>query len=279
MTINKRLPWIAGALCTLLTAPAFGAITWNFNIPSNTGCVSGATTNYGNTCTRTGSDGATDATASAWANTGNGNTTHQTAYLAGFGSNGLGVQNRDQPGGGGDGNDDTENNSSQAEHAMDNEDRFDMILFSFEDVMNMQSVKLGFPSGDSPDSDITVLAFNMSHVDPSIDGKTLPQLVAAGWEYVGDYANVSLQPNDTAILGTSIASKYWLVAAYNPAWCTEAGSDCSSSGAGTGSKDKVKVLEVAGDKPRRDVPEPGTLFLLGAAIAMGAWTKRRASAH
>jgi hypothetical protein len=86
--------------------------------------------------------------------------------------------------------------------------------------------------------------------------------VAAGWTLIGNYANLA-QNSLKSISNTAYATD-WLFIAYNPAFG-------SGDGLGKGN-DYFKLKLVQGDT--RQVPEPGTLLLLGAAVA-GIWTGRR----
>jgi len=223
-----------------LSSPASAEIKWQTN--SSAGC-SGAS--YGNSCNF--SAAGVTATATAWANTVNStNTQIDTAYLGVY-SGGLGVQNRDasygDPGEG-----------VQPEHAMDNNERFDSILFSFNSKIVLSKVEIGYKYSDS---DISVLAYIGSGA-PVMLNKTYADLQASSdWIKVGNYADLVTNSPKTVNAGNT-SSSYWLIGAYNSTF----GGTLSTG------NDHVKLLALYGDKfsPPGQVPTPSTLFLMGAGM-------------
>lgn len=228
-----------------LTNPANAEIKWQTD--SSAGC-SGSS--FGNNCNF--SAGGVSLNANAWSNTaGSTNTQIETAYLGVYAGGGLGVTNRDactSPCT----NDAGE--STSPEHSMDNNGRFDSILFSFSSKVALSKVEIGYKSTDS---DISVLAY-IGGGAPVLSGATYANLQASSdWVKIGNYAD--LATNTPKLINSGkIASSYWLIGAYNAVF----------GGALTSGDDNVKLLALYGDKPLppSQVPLPSTLLLMGAGV-------------
>ncbi len=286
---------MAAALGAFASTSAQAAVNWNFACSS--GCDSTPTPSnvpFGNVNNYNGSSGAPSVAVSAWANTGgSNNTVIQDAYVAKYGG-GLGVGNRDLAvGKDGDAIADTDPNEANApEHAIDNSDRYDSVLFKFggTDKIALSQVNFGYVSGDA---DITVLAYTPSGSNPAtpvLAGLTYADLTSNGWTLVGHYAGAS-GTSSLAINGGAnpISSSYWLIGAYNP---TVGGSGCikpaGQSYTCTDGNDNFKLSALYGDTvtpppppppppgDTKGVPEPGTLVLLAAA-GLGISLRRRSS--
>ncbi len=284
--MNKRLASgsVVLAIGTLaLIGSASAAATWTFTSGSN----SSTGTEWGNT---RGPDSGSGVSAQAWSSTGSSsNTTLETAYLAVYGSNGLGVNNRDGASSGSCGTgpgtvDCGDLLSTVPEHAIDNNQRYDSVLFSFNSKISLNSVTLGYPPSSSTtlDSDLTVLAYTGSNssYDPTtaFSGQTYQALVNTGnWSFITNLADVSDQPGMSAGFSTSVFSKYWLIGTYIPlAQNTDPDLSCTSTlksqgKCGTGD-DFAKIKSISGNYK---VPEPGSLALIGVALA-AAGLRRRA---
>ena len=175
--------------------------------------------------------------------------------------------------------------SSPYEHAIDNNQRYDMALLTFDSNIMLTSVKLGFANTDS---DITVMAYtgaNPFSLGSHLTGQTYDQLAGLGWKTVGNYANVGtavakdITSTNLETINGNVYSSYWLIGAYNP---LAAGATTGLNGG----NDYVKLKSVTGIvctdgtgpncKPPDQVPEPGSLALVGFALmGMMGLRKRR----
>lgn len=237
---TQHLLALAALSGLLLGSPASAEIKWQTN--SSAGCTG---TSYGNSCDFSASS--VTVTANAWANTvSTSNTQIETAYLGVYGG-GLGVTNRDASSG-------DSGEGTTPEHAMDNNDRFDSILFSFSSKIVLSKVDIGYKSGDS---DISVLAYIGSGA-PVMGGKTYADLQASSdWVKVGNYADLSTSASKTVNTGNT-SSSFWLIGAYNSTF----------GGTLDTGNDHVKLLALYGNKPTlpSQVPTPPTLLLMGAGM-------------
>ncbi len=238
------------SLC-LLAAPT-SAATIQWNLVSGSCTTSGSSD--GNTRTCPGSiAGAPTVTASAWANTqGSTNVNIENALLETF-SGGLGVRNRDRASlSAGD-----YGENSTPEHAVDNDGRYDSILFTFSQLIPLTDITIGYKDTDS---DITVLAYTGVGAPP-LAGNGYASLTGLGWTLVGHYANLVVNtPYDINPL--SVSSRYWLVGAFNPLVGGDPGW--------TRGNDHFKIKAI-GDDLVTTVPEPTSLLLLASGLsALGA---------
>jgi hypothetical protein len=273
------------ALLAGFSLPAWSDTTWTFTCSTDCNNNFGS---YGNTRTAT-ADGVT-VTARAFSNTGgSSNTILQTAYLSYWSGNGLGVTNRDACTSGGSGCGDYMEGTSP-EHAIDNNQRYDAVLFSFSDLannavdINLTQVALSWFQNDA---DMSVFAYTADTAPNLADGSTTYSgtsgLLNKGWELVGNYADVQQRPNDTAVLGTDKVSSYWLVMAYNSAFSAfgcnlpSGGGSGNSPGCTNGSTshyDYFKTSLLTGDKYNGN-PEPGSMALLAATLGSLIWVRRQ----
>lgn len=168
---------------------------------------------------------------------------------------GLGVEKTDSP-----------------NHAVDNEGGdFDMLLLSFDDVVELLNIDLGWISGDS---DMSLLAFKgASFNSTSLVGKKWQDLIGDGWESAGNYYNVDYNSNKGTVNPNGITSQYWLVGAYNDKLGGMTGTNKNLS---TGT-DYFKVKGVTVERPPVNVPESGSLILLALGLLGLCAARRRAA--
>jgi len=250
------------------------------------GSASAATWVFNNTNANT--QGGVTATASAWGSTANGpagnNTVLESAFLTYNGSSGLGVKNNDCGSPPCTGSGDT-NEGVSPEHAIDNDQRRDAVLFTFSEQVNLSSVDFGWMSGDA---DFSVYAYiGSGSALSALQSATYTDagMLAEGWQLVSH--NEGESGSNAIADSAGIYSSYWLIGALNT---TDSG-DCTATYT-SGSKkgqcktwgaitDHFKLLKVAGTTcadnpggngcggggtPGGGVPEPGTLFLMGAGF-------------
>jgi hypothetical protein len=168
--------------------------------------------------------------------------------------------------------------SAQPNHAIDNGGtNTEAVLLSFASVVKLTSIGLGYKSGDA---DVSVFRYTGTVAPTLTGGATLSAMTTAGWELVGNYADLSTDTSDpyNTINPQNKGSSWWLISAYNSAW-----------GTGTGlsqGDDYFKMFAVAGDVCTNQntstgvcgggkAPEPGSLALLGAAAVAAVGVRRR----
>jgi hypothetical protein len=272
--------WVAAAAALLMAGAAHANFQWRFSSGD----------------TATAQDASTDppkeitVTATAWSNTsGPGNNLLERAYLRSY-SGGLGVTNYDAP-------DDDGREGSYPEHAIDNDDRFDLVLFDFGgELITLETITVGWKYWYG-DADISLLAYHPAAgsgmpVTPNLSGMsysgTSQGLTTGGWTLVGSYDvdSSGWSPADrgyTASVNRTnpVSSSYWLVSAYNPIFGS---AGCSPAGKCGSGNDYFKILALAGVQPTPEegpspptgVPEPSGVLLLvgGLALLRGVRVRR-----
>ncbi len=277
----KTLPRIllstaALALTVGVAVPAHAVVKWNF---VNAQCVScNDTSREFEFFSKAGSDPTPGTvTATGWANTepGSSNNTLAQGSVPEFGSSGIGVINGAAAYEG--------EGSSSGEHGVDNVDRFDLVLFEFEDSVSVTEVGIGW---FSEDADISLLAWvggdpgdtpDIAGVDYSASSEGLTD---NGWELIGNFDVDTTDPDPdqgngsldfVQAVDTDVSSSWWIVAAYNPVFAAgpnEAHACCNE----THPVDKMKILSLAGTidtptPPDSGVPAPASLLLVLGGMA------------
>lgn len=160
------------------------------------------------------------------------------------------------------------------EHAINNAGNdFDMLLLTFSEAVSLNSINLGWIDGNNnaerlKRSDISILA-GTSETFASPLNQSWQSLVGNGWQLEGNYNGVGLG-NETVNDVGIIASKYWLVGAYN--------STLGSAISGNDTyNDSFKLSSVSVEKAIVKVPEPSALFLFGLGLLGLVAVRRRAA--
>ncbi|MGZ5089817.1 MAG: exosortase-dependent surface protein XDP1 [Burkholderiales bacterium] len=158
------------------------------------------------------------------------------------------------------------------EHAIDNEQRYEMALLNFtSSKVKLTGLQIGW---SSTDSDMTVMAYTGTTpfaMNTNLVGRTYAELVSYGWTAIGNYANASTS-SPLAINAAGVFSSYWLIGAYNPL--------ANNAGGLTDNNDYVKLFSVTGSLPNttQSVAEPGSLALVAVALlTMGRLRRRKES--
>jgi len=182
-----------------------------------------------------------------WSNKATGNKAIAQDQIARWAGSGIGVENQNSP-----------------QHAVDNSSGdYDALLFSFNKVVDLSGLGIGWYSGDA---DVSLLAY--TGAAPFSGGLTgfgssWSALLGAGWSVVGNYnrngtGNFSVNAADTQ-------SQYWLVGAYN----NDFGGSLSTK------NDYFKLNSISFEAVK--VPEPSAFFLIALGLLGLVGARRRAA--
>lgn len=263
-TVHHRLTngLAVGAACVALlaAAPAHAFdfdIDWTFNGYGEV--LVGGDSSLGNSRTyQSGGANSVGLRATAWSDTGSSNpgvgNNFEAASLRRW-SGGFGVQNK------------FGNDSSSPEHAVDNNNNFDFILFELDREVNLSSVTMNeYGTGDS---DITVWVGNTdSDFSTQLDltGQSFADLDSAftrAENYVnGGSPRTATFPEDGNLMGNVIIVAASILPTYN------------------GVKDYFKLKKLAGGydddpPPSTEISEPSTAAALALSLAGVFYIRRR----
>ena len=143
------------------------------------------------------------------------------------------------------------NNQFNDSHYIDNEHSSDMLLFSFENSVNVSGLSLGSVGNDF---DLSIAGFSSI---PILTGKTWEN-IASQAVFKESYSNADFSHSNTLSFSNIVTeAKYWLIGAYN--------TNFGGNTFWTGEKDYFKLVSLTTHfSPRVDVPAPATALLFGA---------------
>ena len=295
MNSRRKLTLVAaiGLLVTQYAGNVGADVIWTFdsaNCVATIGPVgncAGGSNNFstGRTYQGVGTD-AINVSVSGWGNTANSTAGNDTALELGMITHyggGLGVRNNDYLNG-------DSNEGGSPEHAVDNNQRYDLVLFDFGagNSVALSDIQIGWTSGDA---DVNLLAYEGGIGDtPLLDGVEFHAsgegLTANGWTHVGDYdlspvdGAINIDPDGPGGALEPVSSRYWIVAAHNSVY----GDNCANDPNGCPTlNDHFKIQSVSGSITPppppftpNEVPVPMPLALFGVGLAAFAARRRRA---
>lgn len=275
----------------LASAAAQASVTWDFTASGGT-VTAGPSTYYLPTAARSYTSSGYGVQATAIADTGNTtgatsiNGFLETASVSWYSGSGLAVFNRDgctsTTTNCGAANTGDANETVAPEHAMDNDGRYESLIFNFGTAkVQLESIKVVYPDANTPDSDATILYWTKDTAPVLTNGaKKYTDLIADGWALMGAngiYNNLggTTGATTTSLNNTGQTSSWWLIGAYNPN---------VSPGGDSNFPDVFKIAALSGCVvggtsgsacSTSKVPEPGSLALVGLALVSIVSLRRR----
>ena len=249
----RNVALVASLMTFSFASLATGTTDWDFRTSGGNSYGSGSgTDSYGNTLSFNSAD--TDLTITAWADTleQNAPDTIQTATAA-HNSYGLLNYNRNNDG-----------------HYVDNRDDTDMLLFTFDDLVSITGVNIGYYSNDS---DISIAAFETL---PTLQGQTWAS-VASNASFSTSFANIGDGWSSLTSETSGVDAQYWIIGAYNSSFGQSGGGAFGSN------NDYLKIAgisTIAGATPKpptSDVAEPSSLAILASFGLFAVWRRRKSA--
>lgn len=261
--MNNQLKIMCAALALLAAGQVSASTTWT--LASKYGTISSKVT-----VTAVSNTGGTNNSANA-VNNGESQTIQSATWTNTWG----GIYNADNNDKDGSYYDKNENVSP--EHSIDNNQRYDMALLTFSELVKLTDLTLGWTTNDS---DVTVMAYKGSG-KPTLIGKTYSELVGLGWDSIGNYSDVGTTTK--SINDKGVFSSYWLIGAYNPLANPDGGKVTVN---GKSTYDYIKLASVSGcsakelgcTPPSNDAPEPGSMALFGLGLLGLVFQRKRTAA-